>query len=577
MQLIKLYSNQASFRTVQFNKTGLSLILAKQKEPEETKKGKTYNGVGKSLIVRIIHFCLGSGSKNYNDFHEKLIDWDFYLDFSINNKLYTTKRSTKYPNKINLNNEELKIEQFNQIMAELCFYIPIDTSFLTFRSLIPFFIRPSRESYLAFNKPGKTFTEYQSLIRNAFLLGIDIFLVQEKYTLRKEKERIEKLEKNFKDDTLLKDFFTGNKDVNLTVVELDEKIERFEKDLAEFKVAEDYYKIQVKANEVEKELRYLNNDIVQLKNVIDNIKSSLTFSPDLNNETIKPIYNESKIHFSDSVSKNLDDLENFYKKLIINRKDRLSEHHLKLEFDLNEKEKSSKKMTKELDELMLYLGEHQALDLFVFKSSKCSEYKTIRNNLLKYQELQSEYKNKERQLEKELFNLNDSSEKYLKSIEQNIIELRDYFRHLAKIFYPNSIAGLTIDCNEGNNQLCFNIDAKIESDGSDGINSVKIFCYDLTLLFKGHHHKINFIFHDTRLFSEIDERQKSDLFRIVYEKFNGTNKQYIATINQNQFNEIKGQLDEEEFKNIMLNNIILTLTDDSDSEKLLGIKVDLRN
>ncbi len=121
----------------------------------------------------------------------------------------------------------------------------------------------------------------------------------------------------------------------------------------------------------------------------------------------------------------------------------------------------------------------------------------------------------------------------------------------------------------------FDIDAKIESDTSDGINNVKIFCYDLTLLFKGHNHNINFIFHDSRLFDGIDERQKTDIFRTVYEEFFNTNKQYIATVNQNQLDEIKRLLTDEKFKKIIIDNTILTLTDESDSQKLLGIKVDI--
>ena len=152
---------------------------------------------------------------------------------------------------------------------------------------------------------------------------------------------------------------------------------------------------------------------------------------------------------------------------------------------------------------MKYLGDHQALDVFVALSNKSAELKTQRDNLKKYQDLQAEYKEKDRQLEKSQLELTEVTEKYLKEIEPEIAELRDYFRGLAKRFYPNSVAGLSIENNDGDNQLRFSIDAKIESDTSDGINSVKIFCYDLTVLFKGHNHNMNFIFHDSRLFDGI--------------------------------------------------------------------------
>ena len=232
-------------------------------------------------------------------------------------------------------------------------------------------------------------------------------------------------------------------------------------------------------------------------------------------------------------------------------------------------------MQNELDRLMKYLGDHQALDVFVALSNKTAELKAQRDNLKKYQDLQSEYKEKERQLEKSQLELTEVTEKYLKEMEPEIAELRDYFRGLAKRFYPNSVAGLTIENNDGDNQLRFNIYAKIESDTSDGINNVKIFCHDLTLLFKGHNHKIDFIFHDSRLFDGIDERQKAEIFRTVFEKFKGSNKQYIATVNQNQLDEIRKQLKEEQYKEIITENTVLTLTDEDPSAKLLGISVDI--
>lgn len=576
MYLIRVYSNQKSFREVNFNNpSGINFIIAKQKNPETTDLGKTYNGVGKSLLVRIIHFCLGAKNKSYKSFCEKLKGWEFYLEFKINDNTYTVKRSTDKSQKIFLNNEELSINNFNKKLQNLCFEIPDNISFLTFRSLIPFFIRSNKESYVTYKKPGKTHSDYQILLYNAFLLGLDITLAQKKYDIRKEKERIKELEKNFKNDSLLRDFFTGNKDVSLTLIDLDEKINRLDSQLKNYKVAEDYYDVQKEADKIENELFELNNNILLLENSIENIDKSLVHSPDLNKKNIESIYKEVNIHFSENVNKTLDELESFYEKLISNRKKRLLEQQNKLKFDLQVKKKFSKELQSNLDKLMTYLGEHQALDLFIKLTNKSAELKSERENLQKYQELQSEYKTKERQAEKEFIELTDYTELYLSKLEIHISELRDYFRNLAKIFYPNSAAGLTIENDDGDNQLRFNIDAKIESDASDGINNVKIFCYDLTMLFKGKNHRINFIFHDSRLFDGTDERQKTSIFKIINERIKNSNKQYIATINQNQLEEIKKHLTDAEYNEIINQNIILTLTDDSDSEKLLGIKVDI--
>ena len=576
MRLLKVYSNKESFRTVEFNRTGISFVVAKQKNPESNDQGKSYNGVGKSLLVHIIHFCLGASPDKYKEFCKKLPDWEFFVDYEIDNKLYTAKRTTNDATKIIFNNEGISVTKFNEKMESLCFNIPDGVSNISFRSLLPFFIRPKKESYVAYNKPGSDKTDYQILIKNAFLLGLDVTLVEKKYKMKKEKDRIKQLENNFKKDSLLRDFFTGNRDATLTLMDLNEHINKIDADLSNFKVAEDYNEVQLEADKVESELYSVNNTLIMLKNNIENINNSINFSPDQNKENIKSIYKEVNINFSDGLIKTLDELEVFYDKLISNRKRRLLEQQNKLRTDYQNKKTDVEKLQKRLDDLMQYLGEHQALDIFVSLSKKNEKLKAERDSLNKYQELRSEYKTKERQIEKDIINLNERTEKYLIKIEPDMAKLREYFRSLAKIFYPDAIAGLTIESNNGDNQSCFNIDAKIESDASDGINNVKIFCYDLTILFEGYNHDIDFIFHDSRLFDGTDERQKTCMFNTIYLKFANENKQYIATVNQNQLDEIKKYMQYEVFETIINNNIVLTLTDDSDDGKLLGIKADFR-
>ena len=574
MQLIKVYSNKETFHTVTFNESGLSFITACQKEPSTQDKGKTYNGVGKSLLVRIIHFCMGA-ENSYESFCESLPGWEFYVDFKIYNNIYTAQRSTDDPKKITLNGETLTLRKFNEKMGNLCFRIPDGIGYLSFRSLFPFFIRPNKGSYVDYDKPTKVYNKYQTVVYNSFLLGLDVLLVQEKYEIKKELVRIKGLEVNFKKDNLLRDFFSGDKDVALTVLDLDEQVKRLDDNLRNFKVAEDYEEVQFEADKTERQLFTLNNELLIIQNHIDRIDESLSSESTLSNDEIKSVYEEAKIYFSENLIKTLDELERFHYKLITNRRKRLIELKNKLIKEKESLTEAVKKLQKELDGLMKYLGDHQALDVFVALSNKSADLKVQRDNLKKFQELQAGYKEKQRQLERRQLEFTELTERYLKDIESDLRELRDYFRGLSKRFYPYSVAGLSIENNDGDNQLRFNIEAKIESDTSDGINNVKVFCYDLTILFKGHNHNMNFIFHDSRLFDGVDERQKAEMFRIVSEKFNCTNKQYIATVNQNQLNEIKNQMKEEEYKEIIEKNIVLTLTDEDSSSKLLGITVDI--
>jgi uncharacterized protein YydD (DUF2326 family) len=579
MRLIKVYANKESFRTVKFNPSGLNFIVAKQKNPGKNDDGKTYNGVGKSLLIRIINFCLGADAKNYIEFCEKLKGWEFYLDFVINGQEFTAKRSTSKPQEIFLNQDKHTIPEYTGKLQELCFSIPSNVMFLSFRSLLPFFLRPSKESYIDCMKPGYAHTEYQELLYNAFLIGLDVKLAERKHILRKEQNRIKELENNFKKDQLLRDFFSGNKDISLELREINDRIKKLENNLSRFQVAEDYHNIQQDANKIKSRLFSLKNETVIIENNIKNIEESLLSKPKINISTtdLEKIYKEAKVLFSDSVKKTLHDIEVFYNELRTSRIRRLSERKNELTISLKEKQSEHLKLQQRFDEKVKYLGEHQALDVFLALSQECSELKTKRNDLLKYQGMQSEYKLKERQAKKELLEFSEVTDNYLSEIEESTKDIKEYFRYLAKFFYSKSTAGLTIKTNVGENQLAFEIVPRIESDASDGINNVKIFCYDLSILFKGKNHKIDFIFHDSRLYDSIDERQKSTMFDIIKKTFSNTNKQYIATINQNQLNELRDNMTSENYNEIFQNHIVLTLTDDSDSEKLLGIKVDIGN
>ena len=67
MRLIELRANNAGFKTVKFKQIGLSLIVGTRTHPaKESEDERSYNGVGKSLLVEIVHFCLGSSWRDWS-------------------------------------------------------------------------------------------------------------------------------------------------------------------------------------------------------------------------------------------------------------------------------------------------------------------------------------------------------------------------------------------------------------------------------------------------------------------------------------------------------------------------------
>jgi len=570
MRLISLSASERTFKTVVFNETGASFILAKQDKPEQFDNSKTYNGVGKSLLVSLIDFCLGTktNSKITKSLQSTLPDWHFILKVEIENQPYTIVRYTNTPKHINLNDEELTLKDFCSKLETLCFDIPSGFQYLSFRSLLPFFIRSSKQSYISYDEPTKVGTPYQKQLYNAFFLGLDVTFSQTKMRLKKEIDSTEALHKNIKNDPILKQFFEGYKDSSLALADLNERIETLELDLQKFEIADDYYQIKQEADGVKNNLDKTQNKI-KLRNInIDSINQSLKISPDVNRNDIQDIYDESKLVFQLDVEKQLVDLEKFYKDLTINRAKRLQRQKHEIISELKDLETKFANLKEELDNHMKFLNAHQALDVFTKMSSHLAELQQNREKLQGYEKLQHDYEKKKTSLKKEMILQSEETATYLDQVKNDINKIMEYFRVLVKRFYPDALAGITVRNNDGKNQIRYDVEAKIQSDSSDGINSVKLFCYDLTLLMHGNNHCMNFIFHDSRLFSDIDEVHCNVLFEIVKTKF--TDKQYIASINQNQLNALSKDM--QDFVN---DHVVRELTDDSDGGKLLGITVEL--
>ena len=575
MQLISLTANKETFKPVVFNsKSGINLIVASQKNPNNSDKGDTTNGVGKSLLISLIHFCLGSSSKPA--FKNELKGWEFALKFKIIDKEYLAERSTENQRKIKLNNEELSLKEFNNKLKDLVFEIPEDVSELSFRSLLPFFIRPTKASYTDERNPNAINKPFQIQMTNAYLLGLDVLLAQEKHKLKAEKDRIKELVKNLKSDNYLKDFFTGKKDVSLSQQELIEKIEVLEGNLKNFIVAEDYYEIQNEANDLKSDIERLQQKLELIKIQISNIDESRKITPDIEKGKIEQIYNEASIILQQDTIKQLEELEKFYTHLTINREKRLLDQKNELLRKLSDLKRSKHEKSIQLDSKLKYLDAHQALDIFTKMTNNLSDLKSKKENLDQYETILNGYSEANRTIQKSQIEESEKTANYLKDAGEIISQTNDFFRSLVKRFYPNAAAGITIHNNEGDNQIRYDIDAKIEFDKSDGIGNVKTFCYDLTLLLKGFGHKVDFLFHDSRLLDGVDPRQKYEILMILNEFIESNKKQYILTVNYNQLEEIKPLFSKiEDYDDFVKENTILELKDSDPKDKLLGIQVDM--
>ncbi|MBW4361579.1 DUF2326 domain-containing protein [Flavobacterium taihuense] len=570
MRLIELRANKKSFHTVTFNPNGITVIAA-IKETEDQKK--TYNSVGKSLTIALIHFCLGSNS---NKEFLKLEDWIFTLDFKIGSEEFTSVRSTINQKEIELNGEKYTLKEFNKILEEKLFRIKENTKYVTFRSLIPRFIRYGEDGYISNDRYIKKENPLATLLNNAFLLGLDTDLILKKADLREKELNISKLKAQLNNPEFKAIFGTENKkDLEIKIVELETLINRYKKSIEEFVIAEDYNSIRKEADKISYDLKNLKNKASKLQIAISNIDKSLEIQPDISKEQIIQLYENAKFELGEMVIKKLAELEQFNSQILDNRKRKLIQEKRDFEFQLLEISKTISVLGSQEDEKLQYLNSTGALDDYTKLNQALSDNEKKLHSLLQYKKLESDYKLFVEENKKDFTNENIITAKYIEQVDDLIKENIILFKYFVEKFYSEKNSGITILNNEGKNATRFDIKAKIQDDAGNAVKEVKIFCYDWTILKGKHNHNLNFLFHDSKITGDMDTRQVKTMFEVANNECKLNDFQYIISLNQSVIESLKSEMTIEEHKELVTDRIKLILSDKSPEEKLLGIQIDL--
>jgi uncharacterized protein YydD (DUF2326 family) len=572
MRLIELRANKESFKTVRFNRTGLSIIVAKKRTSEEK---NTYNSVGKSLCVALVHFCLAS--KPNKELEIKLPDWEFELDFEVDGINYTSSRNTSSQNIIALGSAVLALDEFRHLFGSKVFNLGEDDSQLSFRSLIARFIRPSRSSYSSYNTYITEEQPYNKLLNTSYLLGLDTSLVREKYSLKKQLDQAQAGKKIVDNDASLKEYFqdVDPKNLDIEIFTLESQIDELDKDIANFKVAENYTGMQNDADRITRELRKARNDGVVLRNALVATQRSLESRIDISTSKLLHFFEEAKVYFSDTIVHHLKSLESFHENLIAERTKYLLKEKSKFEKNLSDNEEKIQALSSSQDEALRFLNSHGALADYSNLAGKQNSLRIKLEKLKQYDKILKGHRLKKEEIKKDLSEENLKADKYLNSIDEIKRKNVLIFNQLANSFYDNKSSGISIENNTGENQIRFNVEARIQDDKGDAVSEVKIFCFDWTLLKGKNNHSVDFIFHDSRILDGMDSRQIATLFKTSYAECKKNSYQYIISANHNTIESVKAELTSDEFLELITKNEVLELNDISDEGKLLGIQVDL--
>lgn len=557
MKFLKLECDNINFKTIIFN-PGLNIVAGIQLSK---KQKSTYNGVGKSLSLQLLQYILGAKLED-KKVKAQLKDYGtFTLTFEINGKPNCVIKDFS-KTEFNLNGEVLGPKDFTAELTNLFSFSDFEVSF---RQVFNTFARRYGGSYYtnALSQQGQPIANYHQRFVNFKMLGIETDLVKKKCEI---KEKIKKID----DASKLVSEYESELDKS-NIPDLKDELLKLRTLKANFKVAENYDNVKNKADELTEEMNIIRDEIYENENKIkrhlENIK--LSESVNVDTEQVINIYNEANFFFGEKIKKRLEEAQSFHIELISNRKERLEKEISILKSRIDDNNKILDTMSVERDSLLKDLDNTGALEEFNSISNRITTLEDKIKELTKYKEVLRDFKKEKTGLNTDNSQVREKSLEYIEESTPIIEKKEKVFRDLVKRFYETTGGSLSlVDTKDA--KYLYNIDIHVPKEGSQGVGEVKIFCYDI-LLYLLNKDLINFIAHDGCIFSEMDPRQKSMIFKIVLELINEHDLQYFVNINQNSLKEIlNSSILSNDDKNIINDSIVLKLLDLNPKNWLLG-------
>ncbi|UMM63122.1 DUF2326 domain-containing protein [Aristophania vespae] len=565
MKLISLTCDQSSFRSLFFRPKGISIIVG-----DASEEGASSNGVGKTLALKLVHHCLGADVKKDSALATNIPDWVFCLKFELNKSIHEISRRGD-GKEIKLDDEGISITKLKEWLNDSGpFIIDKEKNGITFRTLYKRFTREIREDQIDPLRLKKE-QDYQALTRALYLLGTDISLVIKKIILRDEQLRIENRLKFLKaDQSGTYRNILGGMRPEVSLKKLQDEISKLQNDITEMVIAKNYEDIKLEADRLTVELREKEAEIALLDYQLSGIDSGLKQSPDLNRQALLSFYDGLKDLFKVEALRDFEDVESFHKSLTKRRQERLYRDKEKLTSRKEEIEDIRNNIARNRDLKLQYLSGKQALNDYeavvrklAFKEQVADE---ISNMLEEYGNLEDEAIS----IKQEMADQDKRAASYLKT--QPLEWADKKFRTFIGRLYPQEAASIGLYNNINENKLRYNLSVDVQGQDSDGINAMRIMCFDWIIFMYGSHHNMGHLWHDNGLFDHVDPNQRAKWLSIAMAALCDINKQYIVSLNTENYTSLLEGLSEEE-RHIAENSVIMELQGNKPEHKLLGIQI----
>lgn len=582
-RLVRVRANQQTFHEVEFL-PGFNMIVADRTDASAEKD--TRNGIGKTTLIQIVNFCLGSRAKKREGLLvDALEEWAFTLDMTIAGEAISVRRSVAEPSKIYIdgdvtgwpispgrprgtNEQVYKLAEWTSLLGHFLYGIPVEGFTQkyspTFRSLVSYVIRHGKDAYSSPFEHHRKQAEYDKQINNAFLLGLAWEDASTWQSLKDKKEALKGLRKAGSGDLMASVLQGSLGELEASKVRLEQQVGREGEALRTFKVNEQYRDIEARANELSRLISEAANTAVRCRQTLESYRTALEEADQVSVDELVALYQEANVIFSGQLRNTLDQAREFHEKLIGNRRRFLGSEIERLTREADSAEQRQKDLIEQRAELLGVLASSGALDQYTvlqkLHAEKVGQLEALKariENLKRLEEGTSEARIEEESLKLKARNdLDDRREQLDRAIA--------IFNANSEVLYE-SPANLIVDLGPSG----FRFNVEILRSESQGVGNMKILCYDLMIaeMWAKREHSPGFLIHDSTLFDGVDERQIARGLQLAARKADECGFQYICTINSDMipWDQFSSGFDPSPY-------IRLRLTDKEPSGSLLGFR-----
>ena len=579
----RVSANHPSFHDVTFT-PGLNVVLADRSSASSERD--TRNGVGKSMLIEIIDFCLGSRADPRKGLRiPPLAKWAFTLDLTIGDSRVNVTRHVDDPGRVYVEGKtdgweqqpdsdsddalSFSVAQWRSLLGARLFGTfdqQLNSRYKPhFRSLVSYFVRRRADAYL---QPFQHFRQQKTWdwqLHIAYLLGLNWEYVANSQTLRDEEDDLKLFEAAIKTGAMESVVGTVG-ELETRRIQLEQQIAIDSRALTTFRVHPQYESIEQEADRLTRETHQLANLNVVDRRLLGRYEESIEEESTSSDDLLDRLYEESGLVLSASARRTLDQARTFHRQIIANRRDFLETEIDRIRQAINHRERQIRELSEQRATVMDVLRTHGA----IHEMTKLQErHGALTGQLEKVRSILRDMK----EINSKKLQLKTARAELSRIAARDHEERRDTWAEAIRLFNGHSQAlyetpgELVIELTE----YGYKHRVDIERSGSEGIEKMKILCFDLALLQLQHlaGRRIDFMIHDTILYDSVDTRQRALALERAHEVATGTGGQYICTINSDMIpsSDFTHGFDFERF-------VRLTLSDSSPSESLFGMRFD---